>query len=88
MASRSSIGIRVQLALEAIRDVLSKHDPEARGRLSRVSGATTDAPDQVPSFKYPDQCVAYLAESVASLAQIVDQRLTRRPPGRPRKDAQ
>jgi len=87
MASRSSVAIRVQLALEAIRDVLSKHDPEARERLSRVSGATTDNPDQVPSFKYPDQCVAYLAESVASLAQIVDQQLAPRKRGRPRKAA-
>ena len=87
MASRSHIGIRTQLALEQVRDILAKYDPEARERLSKAANNRTDNPDAVPSFKYPDQVAAYLAESVASLAKIVDQRLQRRPPGRPRKNA-
>jgi hypothetical protein len=88
MASRSSIAIRTQLALEQIREVLAKYDPEVRERLSKAANNHSDNPDAVPSsIKQPELFAAYLAESVASLAQIVDRRLARRPPGRPRKNA-
>ena len=88
MASRSSIGIRTQLALEQIREVLAKYDPEVRERLSKAANNHTDNPDAVPSsIQQPQLFAAYLAESVASLANIVDQQLAPRKRGRPRKAA-
>jgi len=88
MASRSSIAIRTQRALEQIREVLVKYDDGARERLSKAANNHTDNPDAVPSsIQQPELFAAFLAESVASLAQIVDRRLTRRPPGRLRKNA-
>ena len=86
MASRSSIAIRTQLALEQIREVLVKYDPEARERLSKAANNHSDNPDAVPSsFKQPELFDAYLAEGLASLAKIVDEQLTPRKRGRPRK---
>jgi len=88
MASRSSIGIRTQLALEQIREVLAKYDPEVRERLSKAANNHTDNPDAVPSsIQQPQLFAAYLAESVATLAKIVDSQLAPRKRGRPRKAA-
>jgi hypothetical protein len=88
MASREAIAIRQQLALEEIRGMLVKYDPEARERLSKAANSHSDNIDAVPSsFKQPELFDAYLAESVASLARLVDRELTPRRRGRPRKTA-
>ena len=88
MASRSSIAIRTQRALEEIRGVLVKYDDEARERLSKAANNHTDNPDAVPSsIQQPQLFAAYLAESVATLAKIVDSQLAPRKRGRPRKAA-
>ena len=88
MASRSSIAIRTQRALEQIREVLVKYDDGARERLSKAASNHTDNPDAVPSStKQPELFAAYLAESVATLAKIVDSQLAPRKRGRPRKAA-
>lgn len=88
MASRSSIAARQQQALEEIRGVLIKYDEEAQERLRKAANSQSDNPDATPnSFKQPELFAAYLAESVASLAKIVDEQLTPRKRGRPRKAA-
>jgi hypothetical protein len=86
VASREQIAIRQQLALEEIRGVLVKYDPEAGERLSKAANSHSDNIDAVPSsFKQPELFDAYLAEGLASLAKIVDEQLTPRKRGRPRK---
>jgi hypothetical protein len=83
MASREAIGIRQQNALAEIRAVLEKYDTEAGERLTRAADG-----DAVPSsFRQPNLFGTYLAESVATLARLVDRQLTPRRRGRPRKDA-
>ena len=82
MASREQIAIRQQLALESIREVLVKHDGESGERLAKAADSADEA---VPSLKNSDLVTAYLAESVASLAKIVDEQLQKRPRGRPPK---
>lgn len=85
MASREQIAIKQQLALEASRDVLGKYDGSSAERLKKAANATDET--SVPSFKQPDLVTAYLAESVASLARVVDEQLTPRRRGRPKKSA-
>ena len=84
MSKREQMAARQREALSEIRDVLEKHDPEAAGRLRKAANS-----DTLPaSFKQSEQFAGYLAESVASLAKIVDEQLTPRPRGRPRKSSQ
>ena len=85
MASKSILAARVQRALEEIRDTLAKYDEQSAERLTNaVADGTIDA-GAVPPFSQPDLVTAYLAESVASLARVVDERLTTRRRGRPPK---
>jgi hypothetical protein len=86
MASREAIAIRQNEALREIRDVLEKHDPEAEGRLRKA--ADSESGSLPNSYKRPEEFAAYLAESVASLARLVDRQLTPRRRGRPPKPAQ
>ena len=82
MAGREQVAIRVQLALEQIRDVLIKYDDQSGERLKKAANA---ADETVPAFKNHDLVIAFLAESVASLSHIVDEQLSPRKRGRPRK---
>jgi hypothetical protein len=84
VASREAIAIRQNDALHEIRDVLVKHDPEAEERLWKAA----DGESWPNSIKRPDEFGTYLAESVATLARLVDRQLTPRRRGRPRKTAQ
>jgi hypothetical protein len=85
MASRNSVAIRLQLSLESIRDVLLKYDTESGERLRKAANAADET--AVPSLKQPDLVTAYLAESVASLALLFDEKMTPRKRGRPKKSS-
>jgi hypothetical protein len=75
----------VQLALEEIRDTLAKYDEQSAERLrNAVADGTVDA-GAVPGLKQPELVTAFLAESLATLAKIVDEQLQKRPRGRPPK---
>jgi hypothetical protein len=81
LASKEAIAIRQLEALREIRGVLEKHDPEAEGRLRKAADG-----ERLPTtIKRADEFGAYLAESVASLARLVDRQLTPKKRGRPRK---
>jgi hypothetical protein len=82
VTSREQVAIRLQKSLESVRDVLVKYDGESGERLAKATGV---ADESVPSLKHTDLVTAYLAESVASLAKIVDEQLRPRKRGRPPK---
>jgi hypothetical protein len=84
MPSREAIAIRRLEALRQIRDVLQKYDPESEGRLRK-----TYRGNSLPtSERRVSEFGAYLAECVASLSRIVDEQLTPRKRGRPKKTTQ
>jgi hypothetical protein len=81
MTATSVIAARQQQALTELTSILERHDPEAAARLAKTNhgrGVPT-------SPKRPLENATYLAESVLILAQIVDERLTPKKRGRPRK---
>ena len=81
MASPEVIAIRQDVALNQIRQVIEKHDPEAAERLSLLTyGGTTPH-----TIKMPHEFSAYLAECVAVLATVVDRQVAPKKRGRPRK---
>ena len=80
---KEQLSIRQQESLRVIRDVINKHDPEAADRLWKPA----DGQSLPSSIKRPDEFGACLAEAVAQLALLQDRQLTRRGPGRPRKNA-
>jgi hypothetical protein len=82
MATKSSIAISQQESLRVIREVIKKHNPDAPLR------EPADGQSLPSSVKRNDDFGAYLAEAVAQLAILQDRQLTRRGPGRPRKNAQ
>jgi len=81
MTATSIIAARQQLALTELTTILERHDPEAAARLAK-----TNHGNGVPtSPKRPLENATYLAESMLILAKIVDEQLTPRKRGRPRK---
>jgi len=83
MAAPSAIAKRHHQALTELATILERHDPEA-ARLAKTNhGAGVPT-----SPKRPLENAAYLAESMLILAQIVDEQLTPKKWGRPRKTAQ
>jgi hypothetical protein len=65
--------------------VLEKYDTEAEGHLRKASNAAASGVPVPTSIKQPELFGAYLAECVASLAKIVDERLSPKRRGRPPK---
>jgi hypothetical protein len=81
MTAPHIIAARQQAALTELTAILERHDPEAAHLASR-----TNHDRGVPtSPKSPLETVTYLAESTLILAKIVDEQLTPRRRGRPRK---
>ena len=81
MTKASIIAGRQQQALTELTAILERHDPEAAARLAKTNhGAGVPG-----STKRPLENATYLAESMLILAQIVDERLTPKKRGRPRK---
>lgn len=81
MTAPHIIAERQQEALTELRTILERHDPEAASRLAKTNhnrGVPT-------SPKRPLETVTFLAESTLILAKIVDEQLTPRKRGRPRK---
>jgi len=84
MTAPHIIAERQQLALAELRTILERHDPEAAGRLAKTNhnrGVPT-------SPKRPLENATYMAESLLILARIVDEQLTPKKRGRPRKASQ
>ena len=81
MTAPSVIAARQQQELGDLTNILERHDPEAAARLAK-----TNHGHGVPtSPKRPLETATYLAESVLILAQIVDEQLTPKKRGRPRR---
>jgi hypothetical protein len=85
MVARSVVVEHQVAALQQIRDVIAKHDPDAveELRLLLPGGAIPN------SIKHPDEVMTVLAKSVAVLAELVDQQVEANAPkkrGRPRKE--
>jgi hypothetical protein len=83
MADRASIANRHNLALKEVADILTKHDPEVGERIKKANhGRSVPSPSKAPL-----ETAAAHAECMASLARLIDERLTPKKRGRPRKDA-
>jgi hypothetical protein len=83
MTAPHVIAARQNQALTELTTILERHDPEAATRLAKTNhgrGIPT-------SPKRPLENATYLAESMLILAQIVDEQLTPKKRGRPRKTA-
>ena len=83
MTATHIIAARQHQALTELTSILERHDPEATTRLAKANHGGDTVPT---SPKRPLENATYLAESLLILAQIVDERLTRKR-GRPRKNA-
>jgi len=84
MTAPHLIAARQQQALTELTTILERHDPEAAARLAK-----TNHGHGVPtSPNRPLENATYLAESLLILAQVVDERLTPKKRGRPRKTLQ
>ena len=83
MASDASIAIRHILTLKEVSEILEKHDPEVGERIRRANhGRSIPSPSKAPL-----ETAALHAEALASLARLIDERLTPKKRGRPRKNA-
>jgi hypothetical protein len=84
MTAPHLIAARQQQALTDLTAILERHDPEAAARLAKTNhgGGVPTSP------KKPLENATYLAESMLILAQIVDERLTPKKRGLPRKAVQ
>lgn len=81
MTAPHIIAIRQQQALTELTAILEKHSAEAAHLATRANHN-----EGVPtSPKRPLENATYLAESMLILAKIVDEQLTPRKRGRPRK---
>jgi hypothetical protein len=81
MTATSVIAERQQKALTELTAILERHDPEAATRLAK-----TNHGGGIPnSTKRPLEAATYHAECILSLARIVDEQLTPKKRGRPRK---
>jgi hypothetical protein len=81
MTASHIIAARQGQALSELTGILERHDPEATTRLAK-----TNHNHGVPtSPKRPLENATYLAESMLILAKIVDEQLTPKKRGRPRK---
>ncbi|MDP8951780.1 MAG: hypothetical protein M3N18_06025 [Actinomycetota bacterium] len=83
MADPTAIAIAQETALKRVLSVIEKHDPDqaARLRALRPGGAMPH------SVKMPNEVMTFLAESVATMVELVDQHIeeSQRKRGRPRK---
>ena len=81
MADAASIATRHSLAMKEVADILTKHDPEVGERIRKANhGRSVPSPKKAPL-----ETAAYHAEALASLARIVDEKLTPKKRGRPPK---
>jgi hypothetical protein len=85
MTAPHIIAARQHQALTELTAILERHDPEAAARLAKANHGGTVPPG---STKKPLENATYLAESMLILAQIVDERLTPKKRGLPRKAVQ
>jgi len=82
MAARSAIAIRYQKAMKEVTEILEKHDPEAGERTRKANhGRAVPSPSKAPL-----EAAAMHAECMASLARVMDEKLTPKKRGRPRKN--
>jgi hypothetical protein len=81
MTKASIIAERQQKALTELTAILERHAPEA----AALSSKTNHGGGVPTSPKRPLENATYLAESMLILAKIVDEQLTPRKRGRPRK---
>jgi hypothetical protein len=81
MTAPHLIAARQHQALTELTAILEKYDPEAAARLAKTNhgGGVPTSP------KRPLENATYLAESMLILAKIVDEQLTPKKRGRPRK---
>jgi len=82
MTAPEIIAARQQRALTELTAILERHDPEGAVRLTKAKHGGASVPT---SPKRPLENATYLAESMLILAQIVDEQLTPKKRGRPRK---
>jgi hypothetical protein len=81
MADAASIAGRHNEALREVAEILERHDPNVGARIAKArNGDGISSPN-----KRPLETAALHAEALRSLARIVDERLTPRKRGRPRK---
>ena len=82
MADAASIAKRHNLALKEVTEVLERHDPEAGERIKKANhGRSVPSPS-----KQPLETAAFQAECLLSLACLIDEHLTPKKRGRPRKN--
>jgi hypothetical protein len=83
MAAPSAIAKRHQEALKEVTEILERHDPEVGERIAKANhGRSVPSPS-----KQPLETAAMHAECMASLARLIDEHLTPKKRGRPRKNA-
>jgi hypothetical protein len=83
MTAPHLIAARQHQALAELAAILERHDQEAAARLAK-----TNHGHGIPgSPKRPLENTTYMAECMLSLARIVDEQLTPKKRGRPRKTA-
>ena len=80
MADAASIGRRHHKALTEVAEILERHDPEVGERITKANHG-----HGIPSPKKLLETAAYHAECMASLARLIDEQLTPKKRGRPRK---
>jgi hypothetical protein len=85
MTAPSIIAARQQRALTELTAILERHDPEAAVRLTKAKHGSASVPT---SPKRPLENATYMAESMLILARIVDEQLTPKKRGRPRRAGQ
>ena len=82
MTDPAMVAARHQRTLKELAGILAKHDPEVGERIRRANhGRGVPSPS-----KQALETAAFQAECLLSLARIVDERLTPKKRGRPRKN--
>ena len=83
MTASHIIAARHQQALTELTAILERDDPEAEERVAKANHGPSHG---MPSpTKKPLETAAYHAECLLALARIVDEQLTPKKRGRPRK---
>lgn len=81
MADAASIAGRHQKAMKEVTEILERHDPEVGVRVRKANhGRSVPSPSKAPL-----ETAALHAEALASLARLVDEKLTPKKRGRPPK---
>ena len=80
MPDQGQLAVMQEHAMREILDTIARLDPEAADRLDRFGGLPVSATRSA-------EHAVFMSETVAALARVVDQQVTPKKRGRPRKDS-